>query len=167
LAVNGFDGITHFNWWEIPNSGLSKEDVDFYWLKKSSLDIVSRDSDAYKIIQGLSADKQFSIVTARNDLLQKISVEHWVQENYPMIPKDQIYFANHIFGESRPKSQICKDKNITLFIDDAIHNAQDLVTSGIPCILLEKPWNRDIEYDHPLLYRVKDWNTLSQALQHV
>lgn len=45
-------------------------------------------------------------------------------------------------------------------IDDAFHNAVDLVENDIACILLEKPWNRDNTYTHPLLYRAKDWNEI-------
>lgn len=55
---------------------------------------------------------------------------------------------------------VCKDYDITLMIDDAIENAYELCDAGIYTILLEKPWNRDIVYEHPLLTRVKHWGEI-------
>jgi 5'(3')-deoxyribonucleotidase len=112
--------------------------------------------------------KRLSIVTARsNEVLWKVERTHnWIKTHFPFIAEDDIHFVNHFSSDALPKSHLCKELGITLMIDDALENAYDLCHAGIGCILLEKPWNRDIEYDHPLLYRVKDWNILSQALQH-
>lgn len=49
-------------------------------------------------------------------------------------------------------------------IDDAMENAHELTMNGISCILLEKPWNRHVEFEHPLLYRVKNWNEISDSI---
>lgn len=54
---------------------------------------------------------------------------------------------------------------ITLMIDDALHNAEDLVNNQITCILLEKPWNRHSDFSHPLLYRAKNWEEIIESLQ--
>lgn len=67
---------------------------------------------------------------------------------------------NHFSESAKPKSEICKQFGVTLMIDDAIENAHDLCQSGIDCILLEKPWNRDSSFEHPLLYRVKGWGEI-------
>ncbi len=50
-------------------------------------------------------------------------------------------------------------------IDDGIHNAEDLVENNIPCILLEKPWNRNSDFSHPLLCKVKDWSEIIESLK--
>lgn len=49
-------------------------------------------------------------------------------------------------------------------IEDNLSVARDLTQNNIACIVLEKPWNRDIEYEHPLLYRVKDWQEIINLL---
>lgn len=51
-------------------------------------------------------------------------------------------------------------------IDDSFENARDLVENGISCILLEKPWNRKESFNHPLLYRAKDWAEIIESLSH-
>lgn len=51
-------------------------------------------------------------------------------------------------------------------IDDAMENAHELCKNGIACILLEKPWNRDVDFEHPLLYRVKNWEEILYSLSH-
>lgn len=50
-------------------------------------------------------------------------------------------------------------------IDDSIENVYDLVEHGIHCLLLEKPWNRDIAFEHPLLTRVKDWEEIMKLME--
>lgn len=52
-------------------------------------------------------------------------------------------------------------------IDDAMENAHELTNNGISCILLERPWNRDANLDHPLLHRVKNWKEIIDSITHV
>jgi uncharacterized HAD superfamily protein len=52
-------------------------------------------------------------------------------------------------------------------IDDGLHNALDLAEHGIVCILLDKPWNRKDEADHPLIYRVQDWQEIIDNLEQL
>ena len=110
----------------------------------------------------LDLQKNISIITARSDR-EAWKVERtkaWVQTYFPEIGESRISFVNHFHEESRPKSIACREHGVTLMIDDSIENAYDLSNGGIACILLEKPWNRDIEFSHPLLYRIKDWTEI-------
>jgi hypothetical protein len=110
--------------------------------------------------------KNLSIVTARSNQ-ESWKVERtlrWVHTHIPFLSQDDVYFVNHFSSDARPKSDVCIEKWITLLIDDALENAYELTHKGIPCLLLEKPWNRDITYEHPLLYRVKDWNAIIHTL---
>ena len=50
-------------------------------------------------------------------------------------------------------------------IDDHIENARDLCREGISMILLEKPWNRNEDFEHPLLYRAKNWQEIIKSLE--
>ena len=54
---------------------------------------------------------------------------------------------------------------MTLLIDDHIGNAQDLAQAGLTTIILDRPWNRHIEFQHPFVYRVKDWQEIIHHLQ--
>lgn len=50
-------------------------------------------------------------------------------------------------------------------IDDALENVYELCQAGITSVLIERPWNRDITFTHPLLYRVRDWHEIIQHLE--
>ena len=59
---------------------------------------------------------------------------------------------------------ICKSLDVTLMIDDGLHNALDLAENNIECILLDKPWNRKVEANHPLIHRVQHWQEIIDNL---
>ncbi len=88
----------------------------------------------------------------------------WVSYHFPHISLSDLHFVNHYSSESLPKSSVCKNLGITLLIDDHIDNARDMIDAGLSVILLEKPWNRDIIFDHPNLYRVKNWQEIIDNL---
>jgi len=51
-------------------------------------------------------------------------------------------------------------------IEDNAHYAINLATHGNPTILLEAPWNINIDTSaYPDIYRVKDWNEILQVLK--
>lgn len=114
-----------------------------------------------------SGKKEYSIITARNghDPIKKKRTIEWLKYYFPEIPEEQIHFVNHYIDEARPKSDVCKSFGISLMIDDHIENARDLCEKGITMILLEKPWNRNEHFEHPLLYRAKDWQEIIVSLQ--
>lgn len=88
----------------------------------------------------------------------------WVSYHFPHLTLEDLHFVNHYSTESLPKSVVCKNLGITLLIDDHIDNARDMVDAGLSMILLEKPWNRDIIFEHPSLYRVKNWQEIIDNL---
>ncbi len=50
-------------------------------------------------------------------------------------------------------------------IEDNAQYAINLATHGIPTILLEAPWNTDIDTSaYPDIYRVKDWREILETL---
>jgi 5' nucleotidase, deoxy (Pyrimidine), cytosolic type C protein (NT5C) len=109
---------------------------------------------------------QCAIITARNGndpVKRKMTIE-WVSYHFPDISLSDLHFVNHYSDESLPKSSVCKNLGITLLIDDHIDNARDMIDTGLSVILLEKPWNRDIIFDHPNLYRVKNWQEIINNL---
>ena len=111
-------------------------------------------------------DKQYSLITARNgnDPIKKQGTLAWIEKYFSEILPSKVFFVNHYVDGALPKSEVCKIQWITLMIDDHIANAQDLCEHGIACILLEKSWNRHETFDHPLLYRVQDWQEIIDSL---
>jgi uncharacterized HAD superfamily protein len=83
--------------------------------------------------------------------------KNWVHHHFPKIADSEIHFVNHFTVDSKPKSEVCREYDITLMIDDSFENAEDLASAGITTILLEKPWNKNQSIIHPLVHRVKNW----------
>ncbi len=160
LHIKDVEGIRFFEWSESIFEGITKEEyMEFWW--KHSLSELPPYTDAQKWVQTfIKHGKILSVITARNEVDHKKDASLWIEKHFPEIQENNIYFANHQRGWSIPKSEICKKYGITLMIDDAFHNAVDLIENDITCILLEKPWNREKILSHPLLYRVKDWNEI-------
>ena len=87
------------------------------------------------------------------------------QKNIPGLLKG-IHFTNQYHGkesEKRDKASICKELNVEIFIDDALHNAENIITAGVPVLLLDSPWNQTNTL-HPLITRVHSWKEILEKL---
>lgn len=73
---------------------------------------------------------------------------------------EELIFAHHFWNKDlfKHKSDICKEKWITVFLDDAVHNVKELNEVGIKCYLFKRPWNERENYSHKLCENVLDWN---------
>jgi 5' nucleotidase, deoxy (Pyrimidine), cytosolic type C protein (NT5C) len=107
----------------------------------------------------LQHQKKCSIVTARpsQDPVRVERTLKWVERYFCEIPRERVYFVDHFSPAARPKSEVCLREGMTLCIDDSLDVARDLTEHGITVILLEKPWNRESNFTHPLLHRVPNW----------
>ena len=91
------------------------------------------------------------VITARPEE-HKEATTNWLTKHFPNLFSD-IVFLNHSSGgatdpkKSKKKSEACRDLGIEIFIDDALHNVNDVATAtvGIKTYLLDKPWNRNGE----------------------
>ncbi len=85
-------------------------------------------------------------------------------ENYSNVFK-KICLTDHDTSKQIPKHIIARLYNIGLMIEDNAHYAIDLAEHGIPTILLETPWNIDVDSSgYPEIYRFKNWHDLIQSL---
>jgi hypothetical protein len=123
---------------------------------------------ALEWVRGLhNLGKMLSIITARSDheSWKTERTTRWVRSHFAFLDDAPIYFVNHFSTDARPKSEVCKEISVSLMIDDAMENAHELCSAWISCILLEKPWNRYADFEHPLLYRAKDWYEILDSLK--
>jgi uncharacterized HAD superfamily protein len=111
--------------------------------------------------------KSLSIITARsNHESWKLDrTTRWVRSHFSFLENTDIHFVNHFTADAKPKSHTCSLLGVTLMIDDAMENAHELCLAWISCLLLEKPWNRDVDFEHPLVYRAKDWKEVIDSLK--
>lgn len=165
LFCKDLDGFSHFNIEEIPGCDMNMDEIRTFW-EEQTLENCDSIKDAEIGVELLNdQNKKLSIITARSDEKYSEDVYIWLEKYFTHIPRENIFFANHKKKWSRKKSEICREIWVTLMIDDGIHNAEDLVENNIPCILLEKPWNRNSDFSHPLLCKVKDWSEIIESLK--
>ncbi len=158
--------------YEDPSFLISKEEMYDIWHEynlrtQKPEDVTVAEGAIYGVRRLMDTGIKCSIVTARsgNDALKKQITLNWVACYFPEITMDNIYFVNHYNEDALPKSVVCKNKGITLLIDDHMGNAHDMVGAGLSMILLEKPWNKNILDEYSQLYRVKNWQEIIDNLQ--
>lgn len=103
---------------------------------------------------------KLKIVTARPENFEEYT-KKWVSKNFPNT-FESIHFANHFSSPEKwfikkKKSEICLEIWIKIMVDDVFDYAFDLASNWIYTFLLEKPWNRHIEIEHPNIKKVKHW----------
>ena len=141
--------------------GISVEEVhkildDFYYHDDhiNSLPI----EGAVEAVKKLAENNDLYIITAKPDSLEQKTLE-WVEKYFAGAFKN-IHFANHTDKERKcKKSEICKELKIDIFVDDSLHNAEDVAGVGIPVLLPDTPWNQTDKLP-PLVTRVYSWEEI-------
>ena len=142
---------------------MDKEELSIYWKRHHLKEIPPIENSVDGVFQLQKRNKHLHIVTARNEHDHKTDSVSWAQKYFPAIHPSNIQFANHNGDQVHLKSTICKQHNITLMIDDGLHNALDLAENNITCILIDRPWNQS-DILHPNIYRVESWQAIIDNL---
>jgi len=116
-------------------------------------------------MKALKKDHRFIIITARA-ASQEGQVRAWLDIHFPGV-FDEVVFTNHFNkdGLKRTKSSVCLELDVKLFVEDAIHNAEDVAGVGIPVLLMDTPWNR-VELPS-LVTRVKSWEEVVEKINEL
>lgn len=164
LTVPDFFHLTEHIFSDIPYAHLSLTDNNRIWAEFEEWPPTLKALPlpwAQDTVSWLADSRELFIITARVDTTKwRKNTEYWLKQYFPSIPQDRLYFTNSESMQRRPKSSVCKELWITCLIDDDIMNAIDVTNQEITCIMIEKPWNRNKSYTHPLLYRVQDWSEI-------
>lgn len=94
------------------------------------------------------------VVTARSPRLQGLT-EAWLE--YHGIRMNALHFL-----EGGSKGPVAQQERLDIFVEDAGHNAFSLVSHGVPVLLYDAPYNRDVT--HPLIQRCEGWAQVMRAL---
>lgn len=115
-------------------------------------------------IRKLTEQYGLYVVTAKPEELREKTLE-WISLHFPKM-FDEVYFTNHFSGSNpkRSKSEVCHELGIEVFVDDALHNAEEIASAGIPVLLLDTPWNQG-EVKYPIT-RVFSWEEIVERLSH-
>lgn len=122
--------------------------------------------DAVATCKELAASYELVVVTSRCESLRSITSE-WL---YAWgLSLQEVHFTNSSsvrFAERRrQKSAVCREVGLRAFVDDALHNATDVASAGIPVILKNRPWNADrTDLDLTNVYPVDNWTEVPARL---
>jgi len=117
---------------------------------------------ALEFIEKYSHDgNKLLFITAREDRLHKATYE-WFERNVPNL-KYEIKFV----GVDDSKYEHIIDNNIRTFVEDRADTALKLAEKGINIILLDYPWNREEEYEHPNITRVNSWYDINEIYENL
>ncbi len=101
---------------------------------------------------------QIIIITART--------KEWHKDpyrlSYDWLKKNNIYFDELLVGHL-DKTQICKEKNIDIFIDDMPSTLRKIQNLGIDTIMIENPHNKNnVMYSGKV---ARDWKQVSELVE--
>lgn len=122
---------------------------------------------AKRAIALLAKEHQLSVITARPQIIRR-QTEQLIANNFPK------YFSTitltnqwHGVGKKRSKSEVCKEKNISIMIDDSLHHAKDCASKGIYVLLADfgYPWNQATELPENIK-RVHSWKEIMTEINN-
>ena len=93
-------------------------------------------------VKNLKQDHSLFIVTSKPEELREGTLE-WLDKHFPQT-FDGVHFTNqyHGNGHKRTKGEVCGEIGIETFVDDMLHNSEDVANAGIPVLLFDTPWNQ-------------------------
>jgi uncharacterized HAD superfamily protein len=114
-------------------------------------------------VSRLKGEYELHLITSRHDDIRSQTIA-WLDRHFPKTFTG-IHLTNQFgsIAKKRLKSEVCRELDIDLMIEDAMHYARDISESGIPVILLNKPWNQGEVPD--LVVRAMDWEDVGKKLE--
>lgn len=94
------------------------------------------------------AGHELVVVTARSPRLRGLT-EAWL--DYHGLAVDSMHFL-----EGGNKGVVAAREGLGLFVEDAPHNALAVAEAGVPVLLFDAPYNRDLA--HSLIRRASGWD---------
>ncbi len=150
-----------------PVWGISKEEAveivdEFHEIHKPHE--VSPIKDAIDAIKKLGEKHEPIIITGR-PIRFKHKIHEWLEYYFGKNNIQIIHAGDFHKGQAALKAEICKEKFITVLLEDAPETALDCVNSGIKIILFDQPWNRDINLDN--ITRVYNWQEALSIIERL
>lgn len=116
---------------------------------------------AHAALQKLKHKYELYIVTARHSDLEHVT-RQFVQNHFPNLFTD-IVFGNLYAtkGEKRNKSEMMKQIQAQVLIDDSLVHAKEIVEQGMTSILFgEYPWNEEYQNgQHARIIKAVNWDS--------
>ncbi len=118
---------------------------------------------AYDALKILAETHDIVIVTARLEKWRDATIT-WLEKNFIGLYRE-VHFTEQFHTDQakrRQKSEVVRALGMSAFIDDSLHQVDDVSSLGIPVFLFDTPWNQG-----PLpggVARVHSWQEILTAL---
>lgn len=139
-----FDDWTTYHY--LKDEETTKALQDWYQSKRQELRRSYDIREGARAIINYFADAQITYITAR------LTEDPSCQATIDWLKRHNIA---HPVIHSEEKVGEAEDLGLDIFIEDAPHTALAIANVGIPVLLYDMPWNKDIE--HPLIFRFTHW----------
>jgi len=156
----GLDDIFSYKLWEV-FGGTKQESVksveNFY--KSDFFDEIKPLDGAVDAVRELRSLHRISFVTARPEIFMEKTekcISKYFGKEIPIV-----YVGSYYGGKS--KGEIGFDLSLDIMLEDNYEYALSCVEKCITTYLFDKPWNARFN-GVPNLFRVKDWNEISEIL---
>ncbi len=113
-------------------------------------------------LNNLSEFYQIYFITSRPEELKDKTIAFF-KKHFPNKEFNFIY-SGDVSGKNPSKSEICKNFEISIIIEDNPTYALDCASNGVKVFLLNKPWNEDCEM-HENIIKVENWEELLEFLK--
>jgi len=149
--------------WKCPEDEVIRRIHEFYettYFDKIVPVVGSQDGVAY-----LKSKYDLHLITSRPNHIEKKSLE-WLYTYFPDSFKI-IHHTNQMAKKGsvyKTKGQVCKENDVTIMIEDALHNVEDCVHVGVKVLLFTQPWNKAKKNLHSNIKRVNDWKDIRNYL---
>jgi uncharacterized HAD superfamily protein len=131
--------------------GLSDEEGRKLWLRlEAEIYQIGKpleySADTLKRLEQEGCEIYYITARPNGKIVQEITEEWLMKYNFP--------YANKLFMNSQDKAKIAIDNKIDLFFEDDPMHIRNLITNGIPTVVMDWPYNRLVPSEIP---RIKDW----------
>jgi uncharacterized HAD superfamily protein len=130
------------------------------FLESHDLEGATPVNGALDALNQLMKTHNITIITGRPHQF-KNKTEEWLIHHLKKVPEIVIAGEFHK-GQAAKKSDICKERNIPILLEDAPETAIDCAKNGIKVILFDQPWNQNAQ--HRNIIRVRNWK---EALKEI
>lgn len=150
-----------------PAIGISSEELVrriYAFYESTEFEDIRPEKGSTSVIGRLSKKHKLYIITSRPDSTE-VRTRQWLNRYFP----DEIEKILHTNQFSLDhdgavtKGSMCRKYGITVFIEDAPIYAEETAGAGIKTLLLDQPWNQNVE-ESKLVTRVASWKDIEREI---
>lgn len=158
------DDILKFEIWEFTD--VSKEDALSLAEEFNSSDNFFKMNfvdDSKESLFKINENFDIHFITSRPENLNE-KTKIFLKSHFKEMDFD-LHFSGGVWNDRKSKSQICKELEIPVLIEDRRKYALECAQEGIKVLLLDKSWNQNCEHENIIC--VKDWNEIMKEIEDI